>query len=103
LLELPKVWAWHELWRAPLKTRDSSFSSAENPHLLQANSGFQLRRALTDEFLEVPKTIEYSPSQGIPSLIKRFAKYYQDNGIAVTEKNIIVTTGGVWKPCILPS
>lgn len=40
------------------------------------------------------KTIEYSPSQGIPSLIKRFAKYYQDNGIAVTEKNIIVTTGG---------
>jgi aspartate aminotransferase len=39
-------------------------------------------------------TIEYSPSQGIPSLQKRFAKYYQDNGIAVTEKDLIVTTGG---------
>lgn len=39
-------------------------------------------------------TIEYSPSQGISGLQKRFAKYYQDNGIAITEKNLIVTTGG---------
>jgi aspartate aminotransferase len=39
-------------------------------------------------------TIEYSPSQGIPGLQKRFAKYYQDNGIAITEKDLIVTTGG---------
>lgn len=42
---------------------------------------------------EIP-TIEYSPSQGIPSLQRRFAKYYQDNGIPITEKNLIVTTGG---------
>ena len=50
-------------------------------------------------FLEAVKkadigTIEYSPSQGIPSLQKRFAKYYRDNGIDITEKQVIVTTGG---------
>lgn len=39
-------------------------------------------------------TIEYSPSAGISGLQKRFAKYYQDNGIAITEKDLIVTTGG---------
>jgi aspartate aminotransferase len=40
------------------------------------------------------ETIEYSPSQGLPGLRKRFAKYYQDNGIPVTADNLIVTTGG---------
>lgn len=40
------------------------------------------------------KVLEYSPSDGIKSLRVKLAKYYHEFNIDVTEKDIIVTTGG---------
>ncbi len=40
------------------------------------------------------KTLEYSPSQGLKSLRDKLAGYYGRFGINVTDKEIIVTTGG---------
>lgn len=39
-------------------------------------------------------TLEYSPSQGIKSLRDKLVCYYYRFGISVTDKEIIVTTGG---------
>ena len=40
------------------------------------------------------KVLEYSPSDGIKSLKVKFAKYYQNLNIDVTDSDIFVTTGG---------
>lgn len=40
------------------------------------------------------ETVEYSPSGGFPSLVAKFAAYYQRLGIPVNKENLIVTTGG---------
>lgn len=40
------------------------------------------------------KVLEYSPSDGILSLRKKFVEYYDTFGIKLTTENIITTTGG---------
>jgi aspartate aminotransferase len=40
------------------------------------------------------KVVEYSHSEGIPSYRKKLVEYYRNNNIEVTQKEMIVTTGG---------
>jgi aspartate aminotransferase len=40
------------------------------------------------------RTVEYSPSGGFPSLVEKFAQYYQRLGLEVSKEDLIVTTGG---------
>jgi aspartate aminotransferase len=40
------------------------------------------------------KVLSYSHSQGIPSVQQKFIEYYSRIGIPLTEKNLLVTTGG---------
>lgn len=39
-------------------------------------------------------TLEYSPSDGLPSLREKLTRYYNKFGISVTPEEIIITTGG---------
>ncbi|MFA6296871.1 MAG: pyridoxal phosphate-dependent aminotransferase [Patescibacteria group bacterium] len=41
-----------------------------------------------------PKDLVYEPSPGIPELISTWAKYFAKDNLPVTDKDLIITTGG---------
>jgi aspartate aminotransferase len=43
---------------------------------------------------DLPRTLAYSPSGGIPELREAFSSYYRGHGIALTAAEILVTAGG---------
>jgi len=43
---------------------------------------------------ELPSTIEYTDSAGIPTLREKTAAYYKELGINISKENVLVTTGG---------
>lgn len=54
----------------------------------------EIKKALCQYQSCGPENIPYAPSEGIYKTILAWQKYYQDNGIKVNPKNIIITTGG---------
>lgn len=73
-------------------------AKARGIHVFHLNIG-QPDLPTPPQFMETvrnkaPETIEYSPSGGFPSLVQKFAQYYQRLGIPVEKENLIVTTGG---------
>lgn len=63
-------------------------------HLNIGQPDIETPKKMLDAYANLPKVIEYGPSEGLASYRNKLAEYYNKRNIKVTADNIFVTTGG---------